>query len=203
MKDKKKIIGVIAIIVAILAIAVTIGMYFYHNAKPEEKKETAKGTIELIVRDQKGILANAGRFKLSHILAEDNKEEIMQVTTGKDGIVDFYNVPEGEYELEVIEEKEGYSFAEDSKVKRFHVAPDTINTVSWDCTRKNGIIVATVLDKEEKPIQNMEVELIDKDGNVIETHKTTVDGWAFIHIQEEGTYYFRQNPDCEKAKEYE
>ena len=36
MKDKKKIIGVIAIIVAILAIAVTIGMYFYRNAKLEE-----------------------------------------------------------------------------------------------------------------------------------------------------------------------
>lgn len=204
MKDKKKIIGVIAIIVAILAIAVTIGMYFYRNAKPEEKKETAKGRIELIVTDQNKVPANeAATFELKQVFSEDNKQSVMEITPRKDGVVDFYDVPEGEYELEVIEEKEGYTFADNNKVKRFYLAAGKGKTITWPCKRSIGLLMVTVVDKQNTPIKDMEIELIGEDEYIRQTDTTDSDGKAYFHIQDEGTYYFRQNPDCEKAKEYE
>ncbi len=203
MKDKKKIIGVIAIIVAILAIAVTIGMYFYRNAKPEEKEETKKGTVELFVKDQENFPARAAIFQLSQVYSEDNKQKIMEVTPGDDGVVNFYDVPEGEYELEVIEEKEGYTFADNNKVKRFYLAAGKGKTITWPCKRSIGLLMVTVVDKQNTPIKDMEIELIGEDEYIRQTDTTDSDGKAYFHIQDEGTYYFRQNPDCEKAKEYE
>ena len=63
--------------------------------------------------------------------------------------------------------------------------------------------MVTVVDKQNTPIKDMEIELIGEDEYIRQTDTTDSDGKAYLHIQDEGTYYFRQNPDCEKAKEYQ
>ena len=204
MKDKKKIIGVIAIIVAILAIAVTIGMYFYRNAKLEEKKETAKGKIELIVTDQNKVPANeAATFELKQVFSEDNKQSVMEITPRKDGVVDFYDVPEGEYELEIVKVKEGYTFAEDKKVQQFHVTANQINTINWSCTREGRLLQVTTVDKEKNPIPDVKIDLYDKEGVYMLTGKTNAEGKTYFNLEEDGEYYFQLDKDCEKAKEYQ
>lgn len=203
MKDKKKIIGIIAIIVAILAIITTIGMQFYRKSQ-DGKKETAKGIIELIARDQNGLPAKrAATFKFKQVFSEDNKPTVMEVTLGEDGVVDFYDVPEGEYELEVIEVKEGYAFAEENRVQQFHITANQINTINWSCTRDGRLLTVITVDTEKNPISDVVIDLYDKEGVYMLTGRTGSEGKVYFNLEEDGDYYYQIDKECEKAKEYQ
>jgi len=59
----------------------------------EWTKVTTKGRIELVKADQDNQPVVGAKFKL----IDQYGNELMQVTTGKDGVVDFYDFPAGEY----------------------------------------------------------------------------------------------------------
>ena len=127
----------------------------------------------------------------------------MEVTPRKDGVVDIYDVPEGEYELEIVKAKEGYTFAEDKKVQQFHVTANQINTINWSCTREGRLLQVTTVDKEKNPIPDVKIDLYDKEGVYMLTGKTNADGKTYFNLEEDGEYYFQLDKDCEKAKEYQ
>lgn len=197
MKDKKKVIGIIAIVVAILAIIATIGMYCYRNA------QETKGRIELTVIDQDDYPADqAAKFNFKQVFSEENKQEIAEATLGPDGVIDFYDVPEGKYELEIIDIKDGYSFSEDNRVLQFDVEANKTTKLTWHCTRKGGAFEVTLVDTEEKSISEAVVNVYDKEGEYMCSITTNDQGKGLCFFEEDAVYYFQLDKDCEKAKEY-
>lgn len=77
----------------------------------EFTKVTTKGRIELVVGDEDNKPVAGSEFEL----IDQYGNLLMKVQTGKDGVVDFYDVPEGEYTLKQISALEGYKIKEESK----------------------------------------------------------------------------------------
>lgn len=89
-------------------------------------KTTTLGRIELIVADKKNSPVTGSVFNL----IDSNGNFIMEVKTGKDGVVDFYSVPEGDYTLEQISAPEGYEIKE--KSKKVTIVAGELSTVRFE-----------------------------------------------------------------------
>ncbi len=151
----------------------------------EWTKVTTKGRIELVKADQDNQPVVGAKFKL----IDQYGNELMQVTTGKDGVVDFYDVPAGEYTLEEIEAPAGYTIKE--KTKNVTVVGGQLSTVKFVNERINGKLVITKVDDANKPLANVTFEIYDSEGYSIDTIKTDENGKASINL-DFGTYYFKE-----------
>lgn len=61
---------------------------------------TGKGRIELVLQNEKGELITDERISLCAVIAGSTKvREYLVAKTGKDGVIDYYDVPEGKYVL--------------------------------------------------------------------------------------------------------
>lgn len=151
----------------------------------EWTKVTTKGRIELVKADQDNQPVVGAKFKL----IDQYGNGLMEVTTGKDGVVDFYDVPAGEYTLEEIEAPAGYTITE--KSKNVTVVGGQLTTVKFVNERINGKLVITKVDDANKPLANVTFEIYDSEGYLYDTIKTDENGKASINL-DFGTYYFQE-----------
>lgn len=91
----------------------------------EFSKITTLGRIELVVSDKEKKPVVGAVFNLI-----DSHNVLMEVKTGKDGVVDFYSVPVGEYTLTQISAPSGYEIKE--KSKKVTVKPGELSTVTFE-----------------------------------------------------------------------
>lgn len=100
--------------------------YINNHLSIEWSVTTTKGRIELIVADKNNSPVAGSIFNL----IDSYGNNLMEVKSGKDGVVDFYSVPEGVYTLEQISAPEGYEIKEQSK--KVNVIPGGIVTVKFE-----------------------------------------------------------------------
>lgn len=92
----------------------------------EFSKITTLGRIELVVGDKDKRPVVGAVFNL----IDSHNNILMEVKTGKDGVVDFYSVPVGEYTLTQISAPSGYEIKE--KSKKVTVKPGELSTVTFE-----------------------------------------------------------------------
>ena len=104
--NKKVIIGgIIALVIITIIVVVIIKLI------TKKEKITTLGRIELTALDGNREPIEGVKFNF----IDQYGNVLMEVKTGKDGIVDFYSVPVGEYILEILDEIEGYEVSEKSQ----------------------------------------------------------------------------------------
>ena len=118
--SKKTLIIIISILVAMIIITSIIILIVRNNKK--EPIETI-GRIELIVNKKNNEPIEGIRFNL----IDQYENNLMEVKTGKDGVIDFYSVPIGEYTLKVIDEESDI----EEKVKKVTVEGGKLTTVNF------------------------------------------------------------------------
>lgn len=185
MNDKKKsnlkiIIGVLLILCIIL-----IGAFVWYNKTKQENTKVTLGKIELICINE----INEPIIGEKISLKDEEGKILGEVESGTDGKVMFYTVPIGNYNLEVVQNVEGYEPEE--KVKKVTVSGGEQATVTFKNNWQYGQLNVTVLDDANKPIANNTIEVYDEEGRILKTLKTNEEGKGIANLNN-GTYYFKQ-----------
>ena len=149
-----------------------------------EKVDTL-GMIKLTKVDQENQPVAGAKFELK----DSTGKSLGTVTTGDDGIVNFYKVPVGEYTLEEIEAPQGYTITEQSK--NVTVKAGEVAEVTFVNERITGRLVITKIDDANKPLANVTFEIQDNYDNVVDRITTDANGKASINL-DYGTYYFKE-----------
>ena len=149
------------------------------------KKVETLGKIEIVKVDQDDQPVVGANFRLQR---EDGKI-IGEVSTGTDGKIDFYNVPEGNYVLIELSAPEGYVIKEKSKNVTVKAGETSYVKVVND--RIKGKLVITKIDDANKPLANVKFNIYDSEGYLVTTVVTNVEGKATVNV-DYGTYYFKE-----------
>ena len=151
----------------------------------EWEKVTTLGKIKLVKVDQDDQPVSGATFELK----DTTGKSYGQVTTGDDGIITFYKVPEGQYILEEIEAPQGYTITE--KSKNVTVVANQTAEVKFVNNRITGRLVITKVDDTNKPLANVTFEIQDSNNKVVGRVTTNEEGKASINL-DYGTYYFKE-----------
>ena len=151
----------------------------------EWEKVTTLGKIKLVKVDQDDQPVSGATFELK----DTTGKSYGQVTTGDDGIITFYKVPEGQYILEEIEAPQGYTITE--KSKNVTVVGGQTVEVKFVNDRITGRLVITKVDDTNKPLANVTFEIQDSNNKVVGRITTNEEGKASINL-DYGTYYFKE-----------
>jgi LPXTG-motif cell wall-anchored protein len=133
--------------------------------------EKATGDLDVIVRDKdtKDPIPDA----TVEIIDKDGNV-IDTVKTDENGKVEKDKLPPGDYTIKVTEVPDGYNKPDDQTVT---IIPDDTKEVIFELEKNTGDLDVIVRDKDTKdPIPNATVEILDKDGKVIDTVKTDENG---------------------------
>ena len=149
----------------------------------EFEKKTTKGRIELIKVDQDDQPVSGAKFKL----IDQYGNELMQVETHEDGVIDFYNVPEGNYVLEEIEAPAGYTIK--NKTSNVTVVGGQLSTVKVVNERESGKLVITKKDDLNEVIPGAVFTIYDAEGYEYDTITTDANGKASIDLPLGNWYY--------------
>ena len=149
------------------------------------EKTTTLGKIKLTKVDQDDQPVSGATFELK----DTTGKSYGQVTTGDDGIITFYKVPEGQYILEEIEAPQGYTITE--KSKNVTVVGGQTVEVKFVNDRITGRLVITKVDDTNKPLANVTFEIQDSNNKVVGRITTNEEGKASINL-DYGTYYFKE-----------
>lgn len=151
----------------------------------EFEKITDKGRIELIKVDQDDQPVSGAKFKL----IDQYGNELMQVETHEDGVIDFYNVPVGNYILEEIEAPAGYTIK--NKTSNVTVVGGQLSTVKVVNERESGKLVITKIDDLDEVIPGAVFTIYDSEGYEYDTITTDANGKASIDLPL-GTWYYQE-----------
>ena len=151
----------------------------------EWEKVTTLGKIKLVKVDQDDQPVSGATFELK----DTTGKSYGQVTTGDDGIITFYKVPEGQYILEEVEAPQGYTITE--KSKNVTVVGGQTAEVKFVNNRITGRLVITKVDDTNKPLANVTFEIQDSNNKVVGRITTNEEGKASINL-DYGTYYFKE-----------
>ena len=149
------------------------------------EKTTTLGKIKLTKVDQDDQPVSGATFELK----DTTGKSYGQVTTGDDGIITFYKVPEGQYILEEVEAPQGYTITE--KSKNVTVVGGQTAEVKFVNDRITGRLVITKVDDTNKPLANVTFEIQDSNNKVVGRITTNEEGKASINL-DYGTYYFKE-----------
>ena len=125
------------------------------------EKTTTLGKIKLTKVDQDDQPVSGATFELK----DTTGKSYGQVTTGDDGIITFYKVPEGQYILEEVEAPQGYTITE--KSKNVTVVGGQTAEVKFVNDRITGRLVITKVDDTNKPLANVTFEIQDSNNKVV------------------------------------
>ena len=134
----------------------------------EVEKNT--GALDVIVRDKdtKEPIPNA---KVDIV---DKDGNVTSTTTDNNGRVNKDKLPTGDYTVKVTEVPNGYNPPEDQKTT---IKKDETSTLIFEVEKSVGALDVIVRDKDTKEaIPNASVQVLDKDGNVVESSITDSNG---------------------------
>ena len=151
----------------------------------EWEKVTTLGKIKLVKVDQDDQPVSGATFELK----DTTGKSYGQVTTGDDGIINFYKVPQGQYILEEVSAPQGYTITE--KSKNVTVVANQTAEVKFVNNRITGRLVITKVDDTNKPLANVTFEIQDSNNKVVGRVTTNEEGKASINL-DYGTYYFKE-----------
>ena len=151
----------------------------------EWEKVTTLGKIKLVKVDQDDQPVSGATFELK----DTTGKSYGQVTTGDDGIITFYKVPQGQYILEEVSAPQGYTITE--KSKNVTVVANQTTEVKFVNNRITGRLVITKVDDTNKPLANVTFEIQDSNNKVVGRVTTNEEGKASINL-DYGTYYFKE-----------
>ena len=151
----------------------------------EWEKVTTLGKIKLVKVDQDDHPVSGATFELK----DTTGKSYGQVTTGDDGIINFYKVPQGQYILEEVSAPQGYTITE--KSKNVTVVANQTAEVKFVNNRITGRLVITKVDDTHKPLANVTFEIQDSNNKVVGRVTTNEEGKASINL-DYGTYYFKE-----------
>ena len=148
-------------------------------------KKNTKGEIQLVKVDQdeqpvKGVTFN---------LTSASGSFIGELTTGSDGRISFYNVPEGDYVLTEVSAPEGYVIK--TKTQNIKVVADQVTNVKFVNERITGKLVITKVDDANNKLANVEFKIYDENKSYVDTVVTDENGMATVNL-DYGTYYFKE-----------
>ena len=133
--------------------------------------EKGKGTLDVIVRDKdtKDPIPGA-----TVVIKDKDGNIIDTIITGDDGKVHKPDLPEGDYVVEVVEVPDGYTPPEPQDVT---IEKDKTSELIFEVEKGVGDLDVIVRDKDTKePIPGATVQIVDKDGTVIDTVVTDANG---------------------------
>lgn len=116
MNKNVKKVCIVLVVALILVAIITEGVYYFQKNSKEETETgevsyTSIGKILLNCVDENGNPVSGCKFELS----DPTGKVYGDVTTGDDGIIKYYKVPEGEYILKQVETDSEYEPKETSK----------------------------------------------------------------------------------------
>lgn len=154
---------------------------FTHNP------EVTIGKIKLNVLDQKGQSVSGAKFALK----DSEGDTLIETTSGADGLITYYKVPEGEYTLEEIEKPQGYTV--EKTAKTITVIGGKTTAVKFLNNIITGSLVITKVDDANNVISGVTFDIYDNSDTpqVISQIVTDENGKASIDL-EYGTYYFQE-----------
>ncbi|WP_290179592.1 carboxypeptidase regulatory-like domain-containing protein [Corynebacterium fournieri] len=155
------------------------------TVKPGEKDkklppldiQAENGSVSDVVADQYGKPVEGTTVEL----VDGNGEVVESTTVGADGKVDWADVQPGDYTLRVTT-PDGYSDVADQS---FTVKPGEKDKKlpPLDIQAENGSVSDVVADQYGKPVEGTTVELVDGNGEVVESTTVGADGkvdWADV-----------------------
>ena len=148
-------------------------------------KKNDLGEIQLVKVDQDDQPVKGAVFSLTN----SKGENLGEVTTGSDGKISFYKVPEGQYTLTEVSAPEGYVIK--TKTQNVTVVADKVTDVKFVNERITGKLVITKIDDANKRLEGVEFEIYDKDGYYLTTVTTDAEGMATVNL-DYGTYFFKE-----------
>lgn len=174
----KIVIGILVLLLVVIAGIVGVKFYLNSNAKT--------GRIEFVIVDQTEIPVVGAEINL----AKENGEDIGTVKSGADGKINYYNVKEGNYVINVINMPEGYEIDENAKDVNIEVQENTTTEIEIKGKRNIGALKVIVKDENDNLMEGVEVNFCNVKGELIEKLVTDENGVDYKVIPEEGVYYF-------------
>ena len=191
--NKGKAKMVIGILIALLVlIAVIVGVKFCLTQNGEA------GRIEFTLVDQSEFPIVGAEINLS----KENGDNIGKVKSGADGKINYYNVKDGKYVIDVINMPEGYEIAEEFKNVDITVEDEKTTNVTLTGKRNIGALKIVVKDQDDKLMENIEVNFSNDLGVFIDKLVTNEDGVIYYTIPENGLYHFDLATNQEIAGRY-
>lgn len=141
----------------------------------EIENEHKKGNLEIFKTDQDN--ENIPIENVGFELYDENKIKIGTYYTDKNGKIEIHSLRTGNYLLKEVSTNEWYNLAEDKKIK---IKWDETEKVNIKNELKKGQIRVIKVDKENQEIKipNVEFEVLDSFGNVLEKIVTDKNGEA-------------------------
>jgi len=149
-------------------------------------KPNTLGEIQLVKVDQDDQPVSGAVFNLYN---DANELVVDNVSTGSDGKISFYKVPEGNYVLEEVSAPEGYEIK--NKTQNVTVKAGETTDVKVVNERVTGKLIITKVDDTNKPIKDVTFEIYDSEGYSVQKIVTDENGKASIDLNY-GTYYYKE-----------
>ena len=164
------------------------------------ENEKKKGQIEIIKMDEEN-----AEYKIPNVefqVLDKNKKIVEKIITDENGIAKTCKLPIGEYYIKETKTDEMY-ILEDKEIKVL-VEENKTSTIELTNKKIKGQIKIyktsnddnEILNKRAgSPIKDVEFEILDLDGNVVDKIKTDKDGIAITKLLEKGRYIIKEtNP---------
>ena len=133
--------------------------------------EKGVGALDVIVRDKdtKVPIPNA-----TIQVVDKNGNVIMSTKTDSNGRVNKDKLPIGDYTINVVQVPDGYNIPSNQTVQ---VKKNILTTVIFELEKGVGSLDVIVRDKDTKePIPNATIQIVDKNGNLLDTTTTDSNG---------------------------
>jgi len=155
--------------------ALTYDTYGDNLAKTNLKVKMNTGKIQISKVDDETKTPIEG---VTFQLIKPNGTIVAEATTNKEGIATFSNLYEGKYQLKEIKANQNYII--NTKIFEVEVVYDKTTKVEIGNKLKKGQVKVIKVDAEQPEIKLKDVEfnVLDKNGNILETLKTDENGEA-------------------------
>ena len=167
------------------------------ETKIEVKNLRKKGSLKIIKVDGENVEVTIQGVEFE--LYDDKEKCINKYTTNENGEIVIENLDIGEYTLKEIKTNEKY-ILKDEKIE-VKIEHNKENILEVKNNKIKGQIEITKISEDENkitgkkagsPIANVEFEIKDEQGRIIETIKTNKEGIAITSKLEKGKYWIKE-----------
>jgi len=205
-------------IIAVTLMDKKMGMYTFTKLPPDLSKMPKMDAVDKNINIAGNLLQGDSSKPISNArvsLLNDKGEVIASTTTNEFGAFVFSNLPpDNNYTFQVepaqdtklppnmkvtLTDKNGntiktFNVPGNGKFKFELLAADTttISRMKVDDTQLRYVMKSVLLDENKKPMANVKISIVDKDGNVLQTTTTDANGqYVFTNLPPDKTYFIQ------------